>query len=114
MTTAETHQPRLFLFILAYRWTSLLPALWLWLWPGSSRGQGLPVGVALGLAVTSALLITLWQRPLNAQLARRPALLALDMLFTAGLLAISGGAASPYYLYALSPLWAGAFFFQMR
>jgi len=114
VTTAETHQPRLFLFILAYRWTSLLPALWLWLWPGSSRGQGLPVGVALGLAVTSALLITLWQRPLNAQLARRPALLALDMLFTAGLLAISGGAASPYYLYALSPLWAGAFFFQMR
>ena len=29
MTTAETHQPRLFLFILAYRWTRLLPALWL-------------------------------------------------------------------------------------
>jgi signal transduction histidine kinase len=30
------------------------------------------------------------------------------------MLAISGGSHSPYYLYALSPLLAGAFFFQMR
>jgi signal transduction histidine kinase len=30
------------------------------------------------------------------------------------LLAASGGSRSPYYLYALSPLLAGAFFFQLR
>lgn len=114
MPAEETHPPRLFSFILAYRWTSLLPALWLWIAPGSGRAQGLPTGVTLAAAVGLVLLITLAHRLLNVQLVRRPYLLGIDMLFAAGLLAVSGGARSPYYLYALSPLWAAAFFFQIR
>lgn len=43
-----------------------------------------------------------------------PALIGVDLIFSAGMLAISGSSHSPYYLYALSPLLAGAFFFQMR
>lgn len=40
--------------------------------------------------------------------------MGIDLLFCAFILAVSGGSRSPYYLYALSPLLAGAFFFQMR
>lgn len=38
--------------------------------------------------------------------------MSIDLLFSAFILAVSGGSHSPYYLYALSPLLAGAFFFQ--
>jgi hypothetical protein len=60
------------------------------------------------------LFISLANRKLNKLVIDHPAFLIVDLVFTAGLLAVSGGSQSPYYLYALSPLLAGAFFFQMR
>jgi hypothetical protein len=53
-------------------------------------------------------------RPLNKFVTEYPFAIGVDLFFCAALLAISGGYHSPYYLYALSPLLAGAFFFQLR
>lgn len=107
-------QRRVFLFLVAFRWASLLPALWQLQSRPDAGPVALPPGLVLAIAIGSALLITLFHRPLNRLLLEYPLLLGTDVAFSAGLLAVSGGTASPYYLYALSPLLAGAFFFQMR
>ncbi len=109
---------RVFLFLVAYRWASLLPGLWLL----TAQPQVLLAPVQIGalrtvvllLVIAHTLLITLFHRRLNNYLLRMPGLLLIDMVIVVVLLAISGGTHSPYYLYALSPVLAGAFFFQMR
>jgi signal transduction histidine kinase len=58
-------------------------------------------------------IITIFHRPLNKFITDHPFAIGLDLLFCGSLLAFSG-APSPYFLYALSPLLAGAFFFQLR
>ncbi len=105
---------RIFLFLVAYRWASLLLGLWPVFGSQSAAYSGVQPALVLGLAVTITLLVSLFHRALNRQLIRHPYLLILDMLLAAGVIAVSGGTQSPYYLYALSPLLAGAFFFQMR
>jgi signal transduction histidine kinase len=104
---------RIFLFLVSYRWASLIPALWLVLHPEENVAFYDLHGV-LAVAAANNLLITLFHRPLNQRLLKRPFLLGIDLLFSAGLLAVSGGSGSPFYLYALSPLLAGAFFFQFK
>ncbi len=103
---------RAFVFLVTFRWAALLPALWVMV-------AGEPPSTASGIwilaaAVLANLGITLVNRRLNEIVIRLPALLGLDLLFMGGILALSGGAYSPYYLYALSPLLAGAFLFQVR
>lgn len=66
------------------------------------------------LVLINTALISIFHRTLNQQLVRQPLLLGLDLLFAAALLAASGGVESPYYFTALSPMLAGAFFFQVR
>jgi signal transduction histidine kinase len=109
---------RVFLFLVAYRWASLLPGLWLLTAQPQALLAPVQIGVfplaVLAVVVSHTLLITLFNRQLNQHLLRMPALLLVDMVFVVALLAISGGTHSPYYLYALSPVLAGAFFFQMR
>lgn len=112
------YQRNVFNLIVAYRWASLIPALFLLVGGGAANGAGLEArwgGVAvLGVVIAVNAVISLFSRRLNQLLVQRPYLLALDLLFTAALLALSGGLNSPYYLYALNPLMAGAFFFQVR
>jgi signal transduction histidine kinase len=76
--------------------------------------MSLAPGLVLAIAAGVTLLITASHRALNHLLTERPYLLGVDMLFAAGLLAVSRSTHSPYYLYALSPLLASAFFFQVR
>ncbi|MDX1377209.1 MAG: sensor histidine kinase [Anaerolineales bacterium] len=101
---------RIFTFLVVFRWASLLPALPILLQPTVSDPAWLVFGIALG----ANLVISFTNRQLNKLVMERPALLAVDLLFTSGILAVSGGHQSAYYLYALSPLIAGAFFFQLR
>jgi len=96
-----------------FKKATLLPAL-LILNFGNRSEQILPPILVFGIAFLANLAIFLVNRQLNKLVTSRPALLGVDLIFSAGILAISGGAKSPYYLYALSPLLAGAFFFQMR
>lgn len=101
---------RVFVFLVIFRWASLLPALFTL---GTTDALIHPLLVlALALAING--IVALFNRPLNRMVVEKPALLSIDLLFSAFILAISGGSHSPYFLYALSPLLAGAFFFQLR
>jgi signal transduction histidine kinase len=104
---------RIFTFLVIFRWASLLPAL-LTLSAVDRSGQLSHSILILSVALLANLFISLSHRQLNQLVIVHPTLLGIDFLFSAGILAFSGGSHSPYYLYALSPLLAGAFFFQMR
>jgi signal transduction histidine kinase len=106
-------EDRIFVFLVVYRWATLLPAL-LILNFGERTEQILPPIQVFGIAFLANLAIFLVNRQLNKLVIAQPALLGIDIIFSAGILVVSGGANSPYYLYALSPLLVGAFFFQMR
>lgn len=105
---------RVLSFLVIFRWAALLPAL---LTVNVKNEQGplfLPALWTLGIALIVNLIISIFHRRLNKLVSDHPAVLGLDLVFSAGILFISGGTRSPYFVYALSPLLAGAFFFQMR
>ncbi|HMZ07267.1 MAG TPA: sensor histidine kinase [Anaerolineales bacterium] len=102
---------RVFIFLLLYRWISIIPALFTL---SSNNPQKIPVTITLLIALAVNGFISIFNRSLNQAVIRTPAFLGLDILFSATLLSVSGGAYSPYYLYALSPVLASAFFFQLR
>ena len=104
---------RVFLFLLLYRWLSLLPAIFT-LSVEASPATRLSAAWSLAIAFLVNLAITIFNRRLNELVNNHPILLGIDLLFSAFILSISGGYHSPYFLYALSPLLAGAFFFQVR
>lgn len=104
---------RVFSFLVIFRWAALLPALFT-INMEKGQGQFLPSVWTLGIAALVNLIISIFNRPLNKLVLDYPAALGLDLVFSAGILYVSGGARSPYFLYALSPLLAGSFFFQMR
>ena len=105
------HPNRVFPFLILFRWASLLPAL---ITLNDSRPIPFSPTVVFGVALVANLIVSAFNRPLNKFVTQVPLLLAVDLVFSAGILSVSGGSHSPYYLYALSPLLAGAFFFQMR
>jgi signal transduction histidine kinase len=102
---------RVFIFLIVYRWASLLPALFLL---NTGARSLLPPPAVFAIALGANVFISVFNRPLNSATLNRPILLGVDFLFSAARLTLSGGTNSPYYLYALSPLLAGAFFFQAR
>lgn len=107
------HPSHVFSFLVAYRWAALIPGLLTLELASQVEQFAAPVWV-FSIALLVNLFISLANRSLNQLVLEHPILISIDLLFSAGLLAVSGGAHSPYYLYALSPLLAGAFFFQMR
>ncbi len=104
---------RVFIFLILYRWLSLLPAI-LTLRVEASSETRLSAAWSLAIALLVNLFISVFNRTLNKLVINRPGLLGIDLLFSAFILAVSAGYHSPYFLYALSPLLAGAFFFQIR
>jgi hypothetical protein len=109
-----TDPRRIFILLILYRWISLIPPLVLLAVLLVAGEEWRPSVVALGLAVSLNLLISLYHRPLNRDVTRFPWLLAIDLILVAVVVALSGRWRTPYYLYALSPLLASAFFFQLR
>lgn len=101
---------RIFSFLVIFRWASLLPALLTLPKTGILNPTWLIFGIALG----ANFVISIFNHQLNKLVVERPVFLSVDLLFTSGILAVSGSHQSAYYLYALSPLLAGAFFFQLR
>lgn len=98
-----------FLFLLGARWLSLLPpALEL---PGAANTMASRI---FALALFSNILLTVFHPKLNRLVMRTPIYLALDMASAAVFIAMTGGTASPYEFYALTPLLAAVFFFQIR
>lgn len=103
-------QNRIFSFLIIFRWASLLPALLTLPQTKILSSTWAIFGIALGANIV----ISLFNRQLNRLVMKQPVLLSIDLLFTSSVLAVSGGHQSAYYLYALNPLLAGAFFFQVR
>ena len=101
----------LFGYILLYRWLALVPPL---LGLVASGRPGAAAWALLGTAAGYNLGVTLFHPILNTLVLRRPWLMAADVLFCSVVLTLSGGEASPYYLYALSPLFASGLFFRTR
>lgn len=102
---------RVFAFLVVFRWASLIPAL---LTIFSSEFPILSPLLVLLIAALANGVVSIFYGKLNKLVEETPILLSVDLFFSAGILAMSGGSHSPYYLYALSPLLAGAFFFQLR
>lgn len=102
---------RIFVFLVIYRWVSLIPALFTLTTVGAVFIH--PI-LALSIALIANTFISIFNHRLNKFVLDYPLLLGVDILFSALLLSVSGGLSSPYYLYALSPLLAGAFFYQLR
>src|SRR6266498_2743600 len=107
------HVSRIFTFLLAFRWAALIPGL-LTLGIANQSGQLLSPILVFSVALIANLFISLANRQLNQLVTDHPTFIGIDLLFSSAILAVSGGSHSPYYLYALSPLLAGAFFFQVR
>ncbi|MEY2819899.1 MAG: hypothetical protein RL275_3362, partial [Chloroflexota bacterium] len=102
---------RVFIFLLLYRWLSIAPALFTLFLPLS---QKIPAFITFFIVLAMNGFISIFNRPLNQAVLRTPVFMGLDIIFASVLLAASGGLESPYYLYALSPVLASAFFFQLR
>ena len=105
---------RIFAFLVTFRWASLLPAVLTLNLSEQPAGQLLNPVIVFVVALLVNLVISVTNRQLNQLVVDHPSFLGFDLIFTACILVVSGGTHSPYYLYALSPLLAGAFFFQMR
>lgn len=105
------HDENVFVFLLGARWLSLAPPLL-----ELSLRQFRPAWpcALLAAAASSNLMLSAWHPQFNRILIKHPVLLAVDLTFAALLLAASGGTASPYLFYALTPLLAAAFFFRIR
>lgn len=105
---AEEHD--VFLFLLGYRWLSLLPPL---VALGVTPDQE-PARLVFLAACADNLFLTLFHPRVNRLVRLAPAAFGIDLIIVATFIVLTGGTTSPYYLYALSPLLAAAFFFQMR
>jgi signal transduction histidine kinase len=108
------HPSRVFSFLVAFRWAALIPAFIIVLGTKNQSEHLLSPVLVFSAALFANLFVSLLNRQLNQLVLNHPMLIGVDLLFSAVLLGISGGSHSPYYLYALSPLLAGAFFFQIR
>ncbi|MGE5261777.1 MAG: histidine kinase, partial [Acidobacteriota bacterium] len=106
-----TEERQVFFYLLGYRWLSLLPPfLALILMPGVDPWLQ-PIFVA---ALADNLFLTLLYPQVNRWVTRFPVILGIDLTIVAIFLALTGNTASLFYLYALSPILAAAFFFRMR
>ncbi len=111
---SESDQPgsprRIFAFLLLYRWLSLIPPLVTLSLSEDRRLALIIFFVAAGINVV----ISLFPSQLNQITRSHPWVLIFDLILMGGLIAVSGGWHSAYYLYTLNPLLAAAFFFQWR
>ncbi|MCA9918740.1 MAG: hypothetical protein KC445_12350, partial [Anaerolineales bacterium] len=102
---------QVFRLLILYRWLSLIPPLLVLFSAGQNQGR---YAILLVVSLLPNLLITVYSSQLNQWVQQRPWLLLGDFLLVSVCVALSGGEQSPYYLYALSPLIAAGFFFQLR
>lgn len=104
----EEHQ--VLFYLLGYRWLSLLPPFLALL----ISGQEPLLRAILLAAALDNLILTLFHPQVNRQVIQHPALLGIDFVIVTLFLVYTGATTSLFYLYALSPILAAAFFFRMR
>jgi signal transduction histidine kinase len=109
-----TPQRPLYLFLLIYRWASLLLAMWLFLFATDVFVPGVSLSVLLALSLGATVAVTILHIPFQSRLFEHPLFVTIDLILAIVLLTFSGATRSPYTLYALSPLLTAALFFQGR
>ena len=85
---------RVFSLLVIFRWAALLPALFT-INMEKGQGQFLSPLWTLGIAALVNLTISIFNRPLNKLVLDYPGALGLDLVFSAGILFVSGGTHSP-------------------
>ncbi|MBI5301022.1 MAG: GAF domain-containing protein [Chloroflexi bacterium] len=100
-----------FLFLLSYRWLSLLPPL---LALGLATETDPNIHWVFLAAFVDNFFLTVFYPRVNRLVTHFPIVFGIDLVIVAVFIALTGNVSSLYYLYALSPLLAAAFFFQMR
>jgi hypothetical protein len=111
------------LLLLGARWISLIPpVLALVLHTASIKPSASPEALpspetvsrfVFAVALLANVLVHIFYGRLRRLVARRPAVLGIDMALAAAFISLTGGVSSPYYLYALNPLLAAAFLFHI-
>ncbi len=107
---------RVFLFLVTFRWFSLLvAALALFVPSDETQIATFLSNLRIFLFIIFVnLFVSLFVRHINQLIIKYPIIIGIDLIFGAFVLFISGGSYSPYYLFSLSPLLASAFFFHVR
>ena len=95
----------IFIFLVIYRWATLLPAL-LTLNFGERSKQILHPILVFGIAFLVNLAIFIANRQLNKLVIAQPALLSIDLIFSAGILAVSGARGFDCRRYFYAALFA--------
>ncbi len=108
------NRQQIFNLLIFFRWLSLIPPMGATLLTVVQDGDQYRLIFSLLAAVFINLIISIFAAPINQVFKRQPWILITDLVFIAGLMALTGGWRSPYYLYILSPMLAAAFFFQVR
>ena len=72
---------RLFVFLLIYRWGSLLLAMWLFIANPDIVTPGISLALLLAAALAGTLLITIFYVPLSKLLLDTPLLIGVDFIF---------------------------------
>ncbi len=103
---------RLLYPLLVFRWLSLLPALGLWLTPDPITLVS--PALLLFVAVGSSPLLTTFTYSLKSSLTELTVLMVFDTAVALCLLLLGGHTASPFYWYALNPLFLLALLVQPR
>ena len=87
---------QIFNLLVLFRWLSLLPPLAAMFLSTPQNGEQVYIVAAFFAAILINIIISLFASPLNNALKNQPWILGFDLLFVAGLMALTGGWASPY------------------
>jgi len=100
---------KVFVFLVFYRWLTWTNVLILH-WAGAKFSVFLPIF----LVFLYNLLFSVFPKSIKKTIEKRPFLLLIDLIFCAFILQITGGWASPFYIYCFSPLLIAALLFKFR
>jgi len=99
----------IFKFLLLYRWITLGNVLILNL-AGAKHSSLL----LIAFVAAYNLALGLYSRQVYKKIERTPSLLLIDLIFCSSILHLTGGWASPFFLYSFSPLLLSAFLFKLK
>jgi len=105
----EKGKNKAFLFLVFYRWIAWGNVLILH-WVGAKQSVFYPVFMVF----IYNLFFSIFPKPIKKAVAKRPFLILIDLVFCALILQMTGGWASPFYIYCFSPLLIAALLFKFK
>jgi DNA-binding CsgD family transcriptional regulator len=100
---------RIFLFLMLYRWITLINVIIL-----SFINAKKVTGLSIAMVLTYNIALSIFAHRLFKKAEEHPSCIVLDLLFCILMLDITGGWASPFYLYSLSPILMAALLIKLK